>query len=71
MEYADLLTDVQAGRLVAVAPTYNVRGEPILVVAVGELPPLHREHMRRSTSEQRARIAVRAVREVREHYAIA
>ena len=70
MEYADLLTDVQAGRLVAVAPAVNAAGEPSLVVVTGELPPLHWLYMSESTADQRARIAVRAVGQVRAHYGI-
>lgn len=70
MEYADLLNDVHAGRLVAVAPAVNEKGEPSLVIVTGELPPLHRFYLSESTGEQRARIAVRAVGQVRAHYGI-
>lgn len=70
VEYDDLLNAVEAGRLVALAPAYNVRGEPLLVIVTGHLPELHRERLQGSSCEQRARIAVRAVRQVREHYGI-
>lgn len=70
MEYADLLTAVQAGQIVAVAPSVNECGEPSLVIVTGYLPPLHQERLATATVQQRARIAVRAVREVREHYGI-
>lgn len=70
MRYDDLLADVAAGRLVAVAPVVDDDGERSLVVVTGELPPLHRLYIGKSTADQRARIAVRAVRQVREHYGL-
>ncbi len=69
--YDDLLASVEAGRLVAVAPAIDDDGKPSLVIVSGELPPLHRMYMAEATGEQRARIAVRAIRQVREHYGIA
>ncbi len=70
LAYEDLVASVEAGHLVAVAPAIDDDGQPSLVVVTGELPPLHRMHMAEATGEQRARIAVRAVRQVRDHYGI-
>lgn len=70
MTYAALLEDVQAGRLVAVAPVVNDRGESSLVIVTGHLPPLHRMHMAEASDEQRAVIAVRAVAQVRRHFEV-
>lgn len=70
MTYEDILAHVEAGRLVAVAAVFNDRGQSSLVIVIGDLPPLHRMHMAEASDEQRARVAVRAVQQVRRHFEV-
>ncbi len=70
MDYAAIMADVDAGRLVAVAPVVNDRGESSLVVVTGDLPPGQRYGLQHCTSEDLARLAVSAVAQVRRHFEV-
>ncbi len=70
MDYAAIMADVDAGRLVAVAPVVNDRGDTSLVVVTGDLPPGQRWELRNCTGEQRAILAVNAVAQVRRHFEV-
>ena len=70
MDYAAIMADVDAGRLVAVAPVVNDRGESTLVVVTGDLPPGQRWELRNCNGEQRARLALSAVEQVRKHFQV-
>lgn len=70
MTYEEMVARVNAGWIVAAAPATTDDGEPSLVIVTGELPPVHRMYLSEASDDQMARIALRAVRQVREHYRI-
>jgi hypothetical protein len=70
VQYAEMCAHVEAGRIVAIAPMTDSDGDPSLVIVTGDLSPLHRMHLADAEPTQIARIAVRAVMQVRAHYGI-
>lgn len=72
MGYAEILKFVTAGHIAAFAPAYTEDGRPAVCFVVDNtpLPTSTQLILHRATREQHAKIAVRAIAQVRRAYGI-
>lgn len=70
IEYEEIERYLSDGKLVAIAPAINADGKPNIVMLTTKLSPYQKASIVRSTPDERALLALRFIRQVREHFEI-